>query len=232
MINGKRVLALIPARGGSKGIPKKNVIDLCGRPLISYSIKAGRQSRYVDDVVVTTDSEEIAEVSKAYGADVPFLRPGELASDTAKTIDAVLHAIDSLRIRNREYDILALLQPTQPLRRAKDIDRALETYMDHGMQDVVSVKKVQEHPVLMRTIAQKGKLENLLKRNSTVRRQDMPVYYLVDGSIYINAINRLSQQTGFNDNPIPFIMDAERSVDIDGWRDLERAEYLLNKENF
>lgn len=230
MIGGKRVLALIPARGGSKGIPGKNVIDLCGKPLIFYSIKAGRESHYIDDVVVTTDSEEIAEVSKTFGAEVPFLRPDSLASDKAKTIAAVLHAICYLKKQKREYDILVLLQPTQPLRRAEDIDRALETYINHGMQDLVSVKKVEEHPALMRTIARQGKLEKILKQDSCIRRQDMPIYYLVDGSIYINDVKRLNSETGFNENAIPFIMDSDRSIDIDEWRDLELAELMLKKE--
>lgn len=230
MIGDKRVLALIPARGGSKGIKGKNIVDLCGKPLISYSVLAGLESRYIDRVMVTTDSEGIAKVSRQFGADVPFLRPEYLASDTAKTIDAVLHAIEWLHSRGEAYDILVLLQPTQPLRTAGDIDRALEAYIGHGMQDLVSVKKVDEHPVLMRSINCQGKLEPLLGLNSTIRRQDMPDYYIVDGSIYINDINRLNPQTSFNDNPIPFLMDADRSVDIDEWRDLELAEFILERE--
>ena len=103
MIEGKRVLALIPARGGSKGIKDKNITPLCGKPLIAYSVLAAKNSRYIDDVVVTTDSERIAETAKAYGAEVPFLRPAELASDTAKTIDAVLHAVKWLEDHHRTY---------------------------------------------------------------------------------------------------------------------------------
>lgn len=230
MIENKRVLALIPARGGSKGIKGKNIVSLCGKPLIGYSIQAGLDSRYIDRVIVTTDSEKIAMISRELGADVPFLRPEYLASDTAKIIDAAIHALDYLKAEKEEYDILVLLQPTQPLRRAEDIDRALEHYIELGMQDMVSVKKVEQHPVLMRTINQQGKLESLLKLDSTIRRQDMPAYYLVDGSIYINDVNKMSPQTSFNDNPMPFVMDAERSVDIDERKDLEFVELILKRE--
>lgn len=230
MIEGKKVLALIPARGGSKGIKDKNIIPLCGKPLIAYSIQAAKDSRYIDDVVVTTDSERIAETARTYGAKVPFLRPAELASDTAKTIDAVLHAVKWLEAKRKTYDLLVLLQPTQPLRKAEDIDEALELCIEKGMQDVVSVKAVSEHPILMRIIDQKGELKGLLPMQSTVRRQDMPQYYLVDGSIYVNRIENLKESTSFNDNPIPYIMDAKCSVDIDELSDLEQAERLLKEK--
>lgn len=227
MIEGKKVLALIPARGGSKGIKDKNITPLCGKPLIAYSILAAKDSQYIDDVVVTTDSERIAEIAKVYGACVPFLRPAELASDTAKTIDAVLHAVKWLEDNQKSYDLLVLLQPTQPLRKAEDIDGALELCIQKGIQDVVSVKEVSESPVLMRTIDRNGELKGLLPMQSTIRRQDMPQYYLVDGSVYVNRIETLNQSTSFNDNPIPYIMDAQCSVDIDEPSDLEQAKRLI-----
>lgn len=228
MIEGKKVLALIPARGGSKGIKGKNVIDLCGKPLIAYSIEAARASAYVDRVLVTTDSEEIQKVSRKYGAYAPFLRPAELAGDRAKTIDAVLHGIDWLKDNGEEYDILLLLQPTQPLRRVEDIDRALETFMANGGCGLVSVRSVEEHPILMRTI-EDGRLQNMLSVGSTIRRQDMPEYFLVDGSIYINMIAELHEKTSFNDNPLPFLMARENSVDIDEPADLEMAKWYLQR---
>ena len=230
MILERKVLALIPARGGSKGIKGKNIIDVCGKPLIAYSIEAGLKSTYVDAVVVTTDSEEIAETAKKWGADIPFLRPAEYASDTAKSIDAVLHAVRALKEQGREYDILVLLQPTQPLRTAEDIDRALESFMEHKSQGLVSVCEVEEHPILMRTIGADGCLENVLSCKSTVRRQDMPTYYKVNGCIYINAVAELSEETSFNDNPIPYVMVRERSMDIDSYEDLERLRRVLGEK--
>ena len=117
MYGSKKVLALIPARGGSKGIKKKNIVLLDGKPLIAYSIEASLRSKYIDSTVITTDSREIAEIAEKFGGRVPFLRPAELAQDKSKTIDAVLHAIRQLTIKRENYDILVLLQPTQPLRR-------------------------------------------------------------------------------------------------------------------
>ena len=228
MISGKRVLALIPARGGSKVIKGKNIIDLCGKPLIAYSIDAAKESAYVDRIVVTTDSEQIQKVSADCGAYVPFLRPQELASDTAKTIDAVLHAVNWLKERGDNYDILLLLQPTQPLRRAQDIDAALNLFVESGERGVVSVRPVEEHPILMRTM-DGGEMEHVLPLGSTVRRQDMPEYVLVDGSIYINRIADLSEKTSFNDNPVPYCMEKQYSVDIDEWTDLELAKWYLQK---
>ena len=136
------MLALIPARGGSKGIKGKNIIDINGKPLIAYTIEAGKQSKYIDDVVVTTDSEKIAEVSKKYGAEIPFMRPAEYAQDKSKTIVAVLHAIKELKRQDKVYDTLVLLQPTQPLRTSEDIDKAIELYFEKSCMSLVSVSEV------------------------------------------------------------------------------------------
>lgn len=228
MFGEKRILALIPARGGSKGIPHKNIIELCGRPLISYTIEAGLQSKYIDTVLVSTDDEEIARVSRKFGAEVPFLRPPALASDTSKTIDAVLHAIRTLGKAGRKYDVLVLLQPTEPLRTAGDIDGAVEKYFACGENALVSVSEVDDHPILMRTI-EGDRLKPLLNVSSTCRRQDMPAYYRVNGCVYINAISELNDNTSFNDNPVPYVMKKSHSVDIDEPADLAMAEYHLRE---
>lgn len=237
MIQGKRVLALIPARGGSKGIKNKNIRTLNGKPLIAYTIEAAGSSRYVDTVLVTTDSEEIAGVAKEYGAYVPFLRPAELASDTAKTIDAVLHAVEWLRQggdggteQQEQYDILVLLQPTSPLRTTQDIDKALELFARKDETSLASVSPVEDHPVLIRTIDSDGTVRNLLAGSSTVRRQDMPDYYRVNGSIYINRIEELSEDTSFNDNPLAYVMRSDHSIDIDEEKDLILAEWIMKRQ--
>lgn len=227
MFDKQKILALIPARGGSKGIKDKNIIPLAGKPLIAYSIEAAKKSKYIDSIVVTTDSERIAEVAKRYGARVPFLRPVELAADTSKTIDAVLHAIKTLRSMGENYDTLVLLQPTQPLRTTDDIDKAIELYYENGENGLVSISPVDDSPLLIRSIDEDGKLINLLSQNSTCRRQDMPNYYKVNGCIYINKIDELNENTSFNDNKVPFIMDKEHSIDIDEMSDLWMAEYYL-----
>lgn len=229
MYKGKKILGIIPARGGSKGIPHKNIIDLCGKPLISYTIEAGLDSKYMDYLMVSTDSQEIAEVSEKAGAEVPFMRPAELASDTAKTVDAVVHAIKTLKEKGQEFDTLVLLQPTQPLRTADDIDRSIEIYIEQGCNSLASVSLVDDHPLLIRSISE-DKLMPLLNESSTCRRQDMPLYYRINGCIYINEINSISEKTSFNDNPVPYIMEPSHSIDIDELRDLAVAEYYLKQE--
>lgn len=226
MINEKSVLAIIPARGGSKGIKGKNILSIEGKPLIAYTIEAARASEYIDTVIVSTDNQEIADISKAYGAEVPFLRPAELASDYAKTIDAVLHAVYTLKEMGKEYDYLVLLQPTQPLRSAEDIDHAI-ILCDKKMRGVVSISRVKDHPVLMRYMNAQGEMCKLLELNSTVRRQDMPDYYRVNGCVYVNPMSEVTGELSFNDNPIPYIMPVERSVDIDGYEDIALVEYYL-----
>lgn len=223
MYKGKRFLAIIPARGGSKGIPKKNIYKINGKPLIYYSIHEALKSNFLDRVIVSTDSEEIAQVSKFYGAEVPFIRPLELATDTSKTIDVLLHAIEQCRNENDNYDYLVLLQPTQPLRKSFHIDKAIKKIVDCHQKSLVSVSKVKEHPILMRTISKEGFLENILNIDSTVRRQDFPDFYKVNGAIYINKIDdSFTSKTSLNDNNFPFIMDEKYDLDIDTFEDIEQ----------
>lgn len=229
MIESNTVLALIPARGGSKGIPGKNIKLLNGRPLISYSIEAALESRYIDDVVVTTDSEEIAKLSRSLGAEVPFMRPPELARDSSKTIDCVVHALDELTRMERRPGIVVLLQPTSPLRTSLDIDAALDLFICEGCRGLVSVSKTEENPVLIRTMGVDGELEPLLDIPSTVRRQDMPEFYSVNGSVYINLADELTLETSLNDNPIGYVMPVKRSVDIDTIADFQEAEDRLKR---
>ena len=227
MYNGLKILALIPARGGSKGIKNKNIIDLCGKPLIQYTIDAAKGSKYIDDVVVSTDSEAIADVARKCGAEIPFLRPVELATDTSKSIDVVVHAVDFLKKQGREYDCVLFLQPTQPLRTVEDIDLAVDTFYSNGRKSLVSVCEVENHPILMRTI-NKGILEHLMNCGSDCRRQDMSDYYCVNGCIYINPIEDINRNLSQNDNIITFIMPVDHSVDIDEEIDLKKAEFYLS----
>ena len=230
MYNKKRILAIIPARGGSKGIKDKNIIDLCGKPLISYTIEAAKKSKYIDDTVVSTDSEKIAAVARECGAEIPFMRPAELASDKAKTIDAILHAVAELRRMDRAYDVLVLLQPTEPLRTNEDIDRAIELYFEKGEKSLVSISQVDDHPLLMRTLNEDRSMKKLLNVSSTCRRQDMDTFYRVNGCIYINPVADLSDETSFNDNEIGFVMEQSHSVDIDELKDLKVAEYYISQK--
>lgn len=228
MYKEKRILAIIPARAGSKGIKDKNIININGKPLISYTIEEAKKSKYIDRIVVSTDGKKIAEVAKQYGADVPFLRPKELADDKSKSIDALLHCIKKLEKENDIYDYCILLQPTQPFRKSFHIDEAIEKIVDSKCESLVSVCEADEHPILMRKI-RNDKLVNLLNCNSTVRRQDFEKVYLVNGAIYINKIDEyLNSETSLNDNKVPYIMEKKYSIDIDEYRDIKLAEFYIN----
>ena len=229
MYESIKIVAIIPARGGSKGIPHKNITNLCGKPLIGYTIEAAKQSIYIDDVVVSTDDLDIKKVSEQYGASVPFIREDHIASDEAKTISVVVDAIQKLRVSGQKHDVVVLLQPTSPLRTAEEIDVAIEVFFQHQMEGVVSVNVTDISPFLLRTIYN-HKLHRIIDESSTIRRQDMPTYYEVNGAIYINRVEEVTEDLSFNDNPIPYIMNRDHSVDIDTWDDLtEAACYLQNK---
>ncbi len=230
MFGEKKIMALIPARGGSKGIKRKNIRELCGKPLIAYSIIAAKESKYIDEVFVSTEDLEIAEIAGEYGALLPCLRPMRLAEDTSKTLDVVLHAVENF-VDREAYDALVLLQPTQPLRTAEDIDGAIAFFYQHNRMDLVSISEVEDSPILMRYIDENGNMKKLLSMGSTVRRQEMPKYYRVNGAIYINAMEKIDNDVSFNDNKLGFIMNKSHSVDIDEEKDMCIARYYLEKLN-
>lgn len=228
MFKDEKILALIPARGGSKGIKNKNIVELCGKPLLAYTTEAAKKSRHIDKILVSTDSRKIADVAESFGADVPFMRPAEISLDTTPTLDVVIHAINWLKEAGDIYDTLVLLQPTGPLRTAEDIDAAIESYFVHGEKALVSVSIVNDHPILIRSIGDGNILKPLLSNtSSTVRRQDMPKYYKVNGCIYINKISEITAGTNLNDNPLAFVMSPEHSIDIDEPADLWLARYYI-----
>ncbi len=230
MITNKKVLALIPARGGSKGIKNKNIINLAGKPLIAYSIKESLKSLYIDSVVVSTNSNKIKKVAEKFGARVPFMRPNKLSGDKSKTIDAVIHAINFLKGIGENYDVLILLQPTQPLRSCEDIDRSLEFFVKNKCKSTVSVCEVESHPILIRVMEKNNQLKRVLKKRSDVRRQDMGKFFSINGAIYINNVKDININTSFNDNELGFIMPRIRSIDIDEKIDLSIAEVFLKNK--
>lgn len=229
MIENKKILAIIPARGGSKGIPRKNVKAISGKPMIQYTIEAAKECPYIDKVVVSTEDVEIADISMRAGAIVPFSRPEELATDEAKTIDVVMHAVEFYERKAERFDIIVLLQPTSPLRNAEDITKALEYFMRNEQRSLVTVSEVSESPILMRNFNKENKLEKIMEEDSDVRRQDMKKFYRINGAIYINKASELNANTSFNDNEMGFVLTREHGIDVDELQDLVVAEYYLSQ---
>ncbi len=231
MIGNKHLLALIPARGGSKRLPKKNSLSFSGKPLIAWSIEAGLKSKYVDEVIVSTDDIEIAEISKKYGATVPFMRPIELASDTSSTIDVVRHAIEYCNHNVGKFDYIVVLQPTSPLRTEKDIDASVEMLSNNQANGIIGVTEI-EHPVeWINVLPDDLSMDNFfLNNNDNKRSQDFPVRYRVNGAIYLGKIKEILESNSFLDagKVYAHIMDKASSVDIDCKLDFDYAEFIKN----
>lgn len=221
-------LAIIPARGGSKGLPGKNIRPLKGKPLIAYSIEAAYASGCVDEVAVSTDSSEIAEVAKAAGARVPFLRPDALSSDEAKSIDVLRHAVLFYeQTLKRRFSTILLLQPTSPLRTGDDIAQAFAQFRQSGADSLQSVSPAECHPYLLRTLKE-GRLESYEQQEVHLRRQDLEEVYALNGAIYIMKRELLiEQQRIVGARNTGYVMPRERSVDIDDRIDFRIAEVLL-----
>lgn len=231
MYRGKNILGLIPARGGSKGLPRKNIKPLSGKPIIAWTIEQALASRYLDRLIVSTDDEEIAEVSRKYGAEIPFMRPKELAEDNAKGIDVVLHAIDWLmkNDRRKQYDLIMLLQPTSPLRKFDDIDKAIELLFFKKAKAIVSVCKVDHHPLWANTLPEDGCMKDFIRKEiMNENRQKLPIFYRLNGAIYIAHCDYLKKQKSFfGKETFAYIMPKERSIDVDNELDLKLIENMF-----
>ncbi|AZR73887.1 acylneuraminate cytidylyltransferase [Anoxybacter fermentans] len=226
-------LALILARGGSKGIPKKNIKILNGKPLLAYTIEEAKKSKFIDRVVLSTESEEIAEVGKRYGAEVPFMRPKELATDEASSIDAIIHALNWLKM-NEDYwpKFTVLLQPTSPLRTVKDIDGAIEKLLEHNAESLVSLCEVDKHPFWLKKIIDNRVVPYTEEGQHITRRQDLPKVYSLNGAIFIaESILLVKERSFYVGRTIPYIMPKERSVDIDNIIDWHLAEILMKERD-
>lgn len=234
MSKGKKILGLIPARGGSKGLPRKNIKPLLGKPLIAWTIEQALASKYLNRVVVSTDDKEIAEISKKYGAEVPFIRPKELAEDNAKGIDVVLHAIDWLKEndKQKQYDLIMLLQPTSPLRKSEDIDKAIELLFLKEAKAIVSVCEVDHNPLWTNTLPEDGCMKDFIRKEiMNKNRQELLVFYRLNGAIYLAYCNYLKQCKNFiGKETFAYKMPRERSIDIDSEIDLNLAEVLIKNK--
>ena len=228
MYQGKSFLAIIPARSGSKRLPGKNVLDLNGKPLVTWSIDAGLKSKYIDEVVVTSDSIEILNISQNSGA-VAIERPAELATDTSTTFDSIRHAIEN----TKNHDYIVLLQPTSPLRTKWHIDKAIELLIRKEADAVVSVCEMEHSPLWANTLPNNKSMDSFIKDDIREKRsQDLDKYYRLNGAIYICKVDRLLQEKSiFVKNDIyAYEMGRDVSVDIDERIDFEWAEFLMSRE--
>lgn len=225
------LLAVIPARGGSKGIPRKNVALLKGRPLIEYTIEAALKSRFIDDILLSTDDDEIASVGQRLGLDVSYRRPAELAGDATAMIDTLEHGIHWIEnARGKLPDEVILLQPTSPLRSTQDIDDAVALFRESGAQSLVSVHIMGEHPCEC-IVGSTNEWEYLVPPpEGAVRRQDYKNdFFFINGAIYLAGTQILLSRRGFiyPQETVIFVMPRERGLDIDVHLDLRIAEAII-----
>lgn len=223
------MIAIIPARGGSKGLPGKNIMDLRGKPMIAYTIEAALSSKNITEVIVSTDDLEIYNIALTHGATDTFLRPKELATDTSRAIDNYIYTLDRL---NKEYglnvDKFIVLQPTSPLRTAEDIDKAIGLFESKNADSVISYCE-EHHPISWhKYINANGKLENIFP-DSLNNRQDERVSYFPNGAIFIFKYSLICSGKYYSDKTYPYLMPRNRSIDIDTLDDFEYLEFLMEK---
>lgn len=222
-------IAIIPARSGSKGLKDKNIKLMNGKPLLSYSISAAQDSGVFNEIMVSTDSRKYAEIAKKYGAGVPFLRSGKNSSDTAGSWDMVLEVLNNYKDLGWEYDTVCLLQPTSPLRSAKDISDAYKVFQENDVDALTSVCEVDHSPLWTMTLGDDRLLTEFKKKNTAVPRQQLDTYYRLNGAIYIRKVEYHKDGASLRDDKeIAFIMDKRRSVDIDDEYDFIFADYMLS----
>ena len=224
MYKNKTFLAIIPARGGSKRLPRKNILDLCGKPLIVHTIEAGLKSKYLDNIIVSSDDSEILEISKKYKVGT-IIRPNELSSDTATTIDTIKHTIENIK---KKYDYIILLQPTSPLRTEKHIDEAIELLEEKNADAVISVCETEHSPLWCNTLDENLDMSCFISDEILNKRsQDLPKYYRLNGAIYICKTNKLLEEENLflKENIFAYKMDRKNSTDID-----EEIDFLISQE--
>jgi CMP-N,N'-diacetyllegionaminic acid synthase len=227
-----RVIALIPARGGSKGVPRKNLVKINGRPMIEYTIKAAIESKFIDDVWVSSDDSEILEFSKLMGSNT-LVRPGFLATDEANPELVVEHFCDKLGLKKSDTPtLLAYLQPTSPLRNSKHIDAAFEAMAEANLPYLVSIKKNLSSPFKFFMLNEEGKLQSLFNQElSNRRRQDLPDTFIPNGAIYIFPVKSFEKNKIFPSNgSLPFIMNLEDSIDVDSEEDIATISSILQNK--
>ena len=231
MINGLRVLGIVPARAGSKGLPGKNYRNLLGKPLVQYAFDAGLQSRYIDDVVLTSDCSNCLKLASELGVVKPIVRPDHLADDKVSSADVIEHVIEHLSISGIEYDLFVLLEPTSPLRDSSDVDQALETMMGSKFQAMVSVCGAEDqHPDFMFRLEKSGDLVTWSSGEfKALRRQDVSLAYFLEGSLYISFVNVFIEKRTFcHGKTAGYVVPKWKSFEIDDLVDFVCVEAIMS----
>ena len=231
MYQNKKVLAIIPARGGSKGLPGKNIRPLLGKPLIGWTIEAAKNSKYIDDIFVSTDSSEIASVAESFGVIVPELRPAELASDKATSASVVLYTLDLYRKQGKEFDYFLLLEPTSPLRKPDDLDNAIELACDNpNKAGVVSLGEVHmEHPSIVKKVTDNNVVEPYSEAKKVTQRQQLDKAYFPYGVVYLVKTDYFEKnQQFYGADSLPYFIERWQCYEIDDLYDFIAIEAILN----
>lgn len=225
------MIAIIPARGGSKGLPGKNIKVLEGKPMIAYAIDEAIKAKGISKIIVSTDSQEIADVAMKYGAEVPFLRPAELASDTALAVDNYIYTMGRLeKEENTKISSFVVLQPTSPLRTSEDIEGAIELFQQKKADSVISFCE-EHHPISWhRKISKEGLLLPIFEERIGNRQEEDTTYY-PNGAVFVFSMDLIRQKSYYSDKSYAYVMPRKNSVDVDTLEDFEYAEYLLQKRN-
>lgn len=230
MYKGKKILAIIPARGGSKGLPGKNIRPLLGKPLIAWSIEHAQKSKLVDEIFVSTDSREIADVAEQYGVKVPELRPAELAVDTAPSSVFIEYTINKYKSEGIDFDYFILLEPTSPLREVEDVDNSIIELIDNPEFDsIVGVCKAEDvHPAFMVKIDNSGKLQPYETEMKALRRQDLPDVFYFEGTVYVSKCSAfLNKKAFYHDSTLPYIVPKWKAPEVDDIIDFITIEAIM-----
>jgi CMP-N,N'-diacetyllegionaminic acid synthase len=229
MYKEQNILCIILARGGSKRLPGKNIKSFHGKPLISYAITAAKECAYIDTTMVSTDDEAIASVAREYGAEVPFMRPAELSSDTATSLSAMQHAVRFYEDQGVHFDLIVLIQPTVPGVLSTDITGLIEKVVEKGSNSGITVSEITDPPAWMYRMSDTGELSSYLPPASDTRSQDLEKLHRVNGAVYVTKRHTLMEQDVIVDKEsvVGVLMPRERSVDIDTKTDFKIAETLL-----
>lgn len=234
MLKNKKIIAIIPARGGSKGLPGKNIKKLLGKPLIAWTIKPAKESKYIDKLIVSTDDKEIAKISEKYGVEVPFLRPKELAQDKSSIYDVIFHTLDWFKTKGEHYDIIVLLEPTSPIREDEDIDNAIKLFLKNydKADSLVSIGEVHlESPYIIKKI-ENGYMKPLIRtKNFFYHSQQLSKTYFPYGVIYLSKVETLKKyKTFYQKKTIPYFIERWQNYEIDDIYDFICVEGILKQK--